>query len=97
MCCLHSATWWRRHWERGGVLDVELADTMPDGWRHWLTWQHTASPDNHIEIQALTADHGRYLGYIRVIGRRRPTATLDDPITSIPVTYTKTPLLRDAQ
>ena len=33
--CLHSAAWWRRHWERTGILDVELADTLPDGWRFW--------------------------------------------------------------
>jgi ubiquinone/menaquinone biosynthesis C-methylase UbiE len=97
MCCLHSAAWWRRHWERGGVLDVKLADTMPDGWRHWLAWQRAASPDNHVEIQALAADRGRYLGYVRIVGRRRPDAILDDPITSIPVTYTMAPLLRDAR
>ena len=29
----HSAAWWRRHWERTGIMDVELADTMPDGWQ----------------------------------------------------------------
>ena len=28
--------WWRRHWERTGILDVEVADTLPDGWRLWL-------------------------------------------------------------
>ena len=32
----HSAAWWRRHWERTGILDIELADTMPDGWQVWL-------------------------------------------------------------
>ena len=31
MCCLHSAAWWRRHWERTGILDPDLADTLPDG------------------------------------------------------------------
>jgi ubiquinone/menaquinone biosynthesis C-methylase UbiE len=36
MSCLHSADWWRRHWERSGVVDVELADTLLDGWRFWL-------------------------------------------------------------
>jgi hypothetical protein len=29
MGCLHTVPWWRGHWERGGVLDVEVADTMP--------------------------------------------------------------------
>lgn len=30
------AHWWRRHWEKTGLLNVEVADTMPDGWQHWL-------------------------------------------------------------
>jgi cyclopropane fatty-acyl-phospholipid synthase-like methyltransferase len=39
--CLHSAEWWRRHWERTGIVAVETADSMPDGWRAWLDWQRT--------------------------------------------------------
>ena len=42
--CLHSAAWWRRHWERTGILDVEVADTLPDGWRFWLDWQQAGRP-----------------------------------------------------
>jgi len=94
LTCLHSATWWRRHWERSGILDVEVADTMPDGWRRWLDWQHVASPDNTTEIEAVDADAGRHLGYVRAVGRRRPDAVLDEPITTIPVAYVPTPLLR---
>jgi cyclopropane fatty-acyl-phospholipid synthase-like methyltransferase len=37
--CLHSAAWWRRHWERTGIMDIELADTMTDGWQLWLDWR----------------------------------------------------------
>src|ERR1051325_11034180 len=36
--CLHSAAWWRRHWERTGIMNVELADTLADGWQLWLDW-----------------------------------------------------------
>src|SRR3954452_10901935 len=32
MWCLHSAGWWRRHWGRTGILDIETADTLPEGW-----------------------------------------------------------------
>ena len=41
---LHSAAWWRRHWERTGIMDVELADTMPDGWQLWLDWHQARRP-----------------------------------------------------
>lgn len=92
---LHSASWWRRHWERTGIMDIDLAEEMPDGWRHWLDWHQTAFPDNEPEIKALQADAGRYLGYTRVIGRRRADVNLEEPIVSIPMPYTKTPLLRD--
>ncbi len=92
--CLHSAAWWRRHWERAGVLDVALADTMPDGWREWLDWHRAIAPDNAAEIQALEADRGRFLGYVRVVGRRLADMPLAEPITSVPTQYTKRPLLR---
>ena len=92
--CLHSAPWWRRHWERIGIMAVELADTMPDGWRAWLDWQQSICPDNHKEIKALEADRGRYLAYVRLVGRRRADVQLEEPIVSMPAQYTKKPLLR---
>jgi cyclopropane fatty-acyl-phospholipid synthase-like methyltransferase len=94
LCCLHSATWWRRHWERTDIVDTELADTLPDGWRLWLEWLKLVAPDNATEIQALEADAGRHLGYVRVVGRRRAAAPLTEPIVSVPTQYTKKPLLR---
>lgn len=92
--CLHSAAWWRRHWEQTGIVDILLADALPDGWQRWLDWHKTICPDNKAEIQALEADRGRYFGYLRVIGRRRADVKLDEPIMSIPAQYTKKPLLR---
>jgi SAM-dependent methyltransferase len=91
---LHSADWWRRHWERTGIMDIALADTMPDGWQLWLDWQRAVAPDNEPEITALEADRGRYLGYVRLVGRRQGQATLADDIVSVPAQYTNKPLLR---
>jgi hypothetical protein len=42
--------------------EVELADTMPDGWQSWLDWQRAVASDNATEIKAVEADRGRYLG-----------------------------------
>jgi len=89
--CLHSANWWRRHWERTGILTVELDDTMPDGWQLWLDWHKVIAPENHVEIKALEADRGRYLGYVRVVGRREGSVKLPH-IQSVPNEYTKKPL-----
>jgi SAM-dependent methyltransferase len=96
LCCLHSAAWWRWHWERTGILNIELADTLPDGWQFWRDWQTTIAPGNAAEIGALDADRGSYLGYVRLVGRRRAEARLEEPIVSIPSEYAKKPLLRNA-
>jgi SAM-dependent methyltransferase len=93
--CLHSPEWWRRHWERTGILAVEQADTLPDGWQLWLDWQRVICPNNATELAAVEADRGRYLGYVRVVGRRRAEAKLEEPIVSIPTQYAKAPLLRE--
>jgi len=91
--CLHSADWWRRHWERAGVVEIVLADSMPDGWQFWRDWQKLIAPDNAIEIKALESDAGRYLGYIRVVGRR-VDGQIESPTVSVTTQYTRRPLLR---
>ena len=95
LACLHSAQWWRQHWERSGIVRVVHADAMPDGWRYWLDWQRTAAPGNRVEIDALTADSGRTLGYVRAVAHRRADVELDEPITTVPVSYVNRPLYRE--
>jgi cyclopropane fatty-acyl-phospholipid synthase-like methyltransferase len=84
MWCLHTAAWWRRHWERTGIMDIDMADNMPDGWQRWLDWHRVIAPDNAAEIKAIEADCGSYLGYARVVGHRRGQAKLEDSVVSIP-------------
>jgi SAM-dependent methyltransferase len=91
--CLHSAAWWRQHWERTGIMDVVLADTMPDGWRSWLDWHHAICPENRTEIEAIETDRGENLGYVRMVGHRREVE-LPEPFVSVTTQYTKRPLLR---
>jgi len=54
-------------------------------------------PDNRAEIEALQGDCGSYLGYVRMVGRRRDNVKLEDPIVFIPTEYTKSPLLRSTE
>jgi SAM-dependent methyltransferase len=90
---LHAAEWWRNHWAKTGLVDVSTADTMPDGWRLWLEWNKLVAPENAVEMQTLEADHGQYLGYVRVVGTRTEVL-IEEPIASIPAHYVKQPLLR---
>jgi len=75
---LQSAEWMRRHWGKTGIVEVEVADTMEDGNKVWLEWHHAVAPDNAVEIAAVKEDAGRTLGYVRVVGRRRPDVKLEE-------------------
>ncbi|HVG98904.1 MAG TPA: methyltransferase domain-containing protein [Chloroflexota bacterium] len=71
----HSPAWWRRHWERSGRVTVTAADSVPDGWRLWLTWLEVAArqgyPSSEREAEMLRTDGGRSLGFTRLVARRR--------------------------
>jgi hypothetical protein len=74
-----------------------VADTLPDGCRFWLDWLKLVAPTNQTEIRALEADAGRNFGYVRAVGRRRAEALLFDPLMSLPMEYSKQPLLRGSE
>jgi hypothetical protein len=78
--CLHTAGW-RRHWERSGILDVSVADALPDGWRFWRDWLKLVTPANETEIRALETDAGRHFGYVRAVGRRAGSQLFDPLMT----------------
>jgi SAM-dependent methyltransferase len=92
--CLHSADWWRRHWQRTTILDVAVADMLPDSWKFWRDWLKLIAPANVVEIEAIETDAGRNFGYVRAVGRRRADAIMFDPNLSIPAEYQKKSLLR---
>jgi SAM-dependent methyltransferase len=75
---LHTVQWWRRLWSRTGLVDIELAELMPDGWRLWLQFYRARkAADARVspsDIPALEADQGQYLGLIRMIARRKERA-----------------------
>jgi SAM-dependent methyltransferase len=74
-CSFHSPEWWRTHWQKMGLVDVTTADQMPDGWKLWLRWleacEQAGAPSAPDEADMLRADGGRYLGFTRVVARRR--------------------------
>ena len=70
---LHSPAWWKRHWERSGLVTVELADLIPDGWRLWMVsdqlWSERLGKSAD-EAEMLALDGGRTLGFTRMVARR---------------------------
>ncbi len=71
----HSPDWWRSHWERSGKVNVETADLVPDGWKHWLKWlevcEGEGAPSAPREAEMLRVDNGRNLGFARVTARKK--------------------------
>jgi SAM-dependent methyltransferase len=80
-CCWHSPDWWRRHWQKSNKVDVTSADFLPDGWKQWLRWGEVCLEYGYVpemfrewvpkEIEMLRTDVGRYLGFSRVVARRK--------------------------
>jgi cyclopropane fatty-acyl-phospholipid synthase-like methyltransferase len=70
----HSPAWWRDHWTRTGPVEVMVADLVPNGWQHWLTWLEVASehgfPTSEQEAEMLRRDAGRTLGFTRLVARK---------------------------
>ena len=63
-------------------MDVEVADLLTDGWRHWMVsdrlWsKRLGMPSDEGDM--LSLDKGQTLGLTRMVARRneRPIARLD--------------------
>jgi cyclopropane fatty-acyl-phospholipid synthase-like methyltransferase len=75
----HDPSWWRRHWERSGLVEVEVADLVPDGWSDWLAWRRLALAHGSNsffrklvkdDVDTLREDGGELLGLVRAVARR---------------------------
>jgi SAM-dependent methyltransferase len=77
--CFHGPDWWRTHWAKTRLVGVDVADVIQDGWTDWLRFTEVALPTLDgwrreaatQEIELLRADHGRHLGFSRVVATKR--------------------------
>lgn len=71
----HSPSWWQNHWRKTGLVDIEVADSIPDGWKHWLRWLEVAFDEgfrsSQQERDLLRSDAGRTLGFTRLVARKK--------------------------
>jgi ubiquinone/menaquinone biosynthesis C-methylase UbiE len=77
-CCFHSPDWWRHHWAKTGLVDVESSGWMEDGHALWLDWYRAVLPlltgfhakSSADGIAMLEADSEKLFGFTRVVARR---------------------------
>jgi hypothetical protein len=59
MYAWHSAGWWRKLWEKSGLVEVTYADEIPDGKEIWRTTSdyelHDADVERYLTLTLMTA------------------------------------------
>ena len=78
-CCFHSPDWWRHHWSKTGLVDVELAESMPDGHALWLDWYRATidllegfhKQGAETGIAMLEADRDKLFGFTCIVARSK--------------------------
>lgn len=78
--CFHSADWWRKHLERTGHVQIDIADEVSDAIERWLEWSQVcadvsaglhdgkAAADT---VEMLRRDGGETFAFTRLIATRQ--------------------------
>ena len=73
---MNSVDWWARHWRRNPEIAVERCEAVLQGWESWVRYHELMSERGMggepaaSEHKTLLADQGRYMGFVRMAGRR---------------------------
>ena len=66
--------WWRNMWEKTGLVKIDIADTLEDGWLFWLRFDEArlfaGTNRNPEEIEDIKRDKGEYMGFIRLVATK---------------------------
>lgn len=76
-CSFHSPGWWRRHWERTGLVQVVHDEWLPNGRDLWLRWERALTaraaerglPRDRRDEQLLERDTDGLLGFSLIAAR----------------------------
>jgi cyclopropane fatty-acyl-phospholipid synthase-like methyltransferase len=84
---VHTVDWWRRLWEKSGLVTVEAAEVLPES--ELIKQDYIdAFRDDPAEadfIAFMNAEHGQLVGSFRLVGRRTERAVfLETEDTDVP-------------
>ncbi|OHD17069.1 MAG: hypothetical protein A2086_06205 [Spirochaetes bacterium GWD1_27_9] len=65
----HSPQWWSNHWGRTELVDIEIADTLPDNEGYEIFRKSEMMVNS--EHKLVLADEGRNISFVRIIARKK--------------------------
>lgn len=69
-----TAECWRTLWQRSEKVEAVETSVLPQGWRHWADFERalelTGKGIFPSDVEALEADAGRYIGFVKLAARR---------------------------
>jgi cyclopropane fatty-acyl-phospholipid synthase-like methyltransferase len=74
MYCFHTIEWWKKLWNHNENIDIEVADSMPNGYNNWLLWDKTLKEYGVLkrsgDVELLEADKENFT-FSRIIGKKK--------------------------
>jgi cyclopropane fatty-acyl-phospholipid synthase-like methyltransferase len=72
---LHTLDWWKDHFSRPDIVDIEVAEIIPEGWKLWLEWEQIRDGGGFSgfpsDAETISEDAGEYLGFVLFILKTR--------------------------
>jgi len=79
--CFKTADDWRTNWERSGKVNVDVVDTLTDGWKLWRDFERATEAAGTSpfpsDAEAIEKDAGEYLGFVRAVATRNDAEATD--------------------
>ena len=74
-CTWQTLPWWKNLWEKTGLVSINTADTLTDGWTFWVRNDeayHEYYEKNKAsrETEIIKQDKGEYIGFIRLVATK---------------------------
>jgi cyclopropane fatty-acyl-phospholipid synthase-like methyltransferase len=70
---IHTVEWWRRHWQKTGLVDVQCAQFLPESDQLLRNYWVERSPDRDKDpiMRAVLNDEERLIGLFCLVARKR--------------------------
>ncbi|NSW91880.1 MAG: methyltransferase domain-containing protein [Firmicutes bacterium] len=71
----HTCDWWKKLWDRTGLVNFLTADILPDGCSMYARWKQAQDEAGKNpwpkDTEILKRDAGEYVGFIRLVAEKR--------------------------